>query len=97
MAMFAPDLLNLTLFTVMYEKTGLHDKRLLLDEAFQIVEAFDCDDLKMYVEMGCWEKITQCRVLKRILDANTKENFSGDQIDAQAKTQSLLSILIMEL
>lgn len=35
--------------------------------------------------MGCWEKITQCCVLKRILDTISKENFSGDDINGQAK------------
>ena len=43
--MFAPDLLNLTLFAVIYENSPLNQKRLLMEDAFQIVQAFDSSDL----------------------------------------------------
>ena len=76
--MLAPDLLNLTLFTVVYQKAALNQKRLLMDEAFEIVNAFDCgENLKTYVEMGSWERIVQSRVLKQMLEAVCKR--SGHQ------------------
>ena len=57
---FAPDLLNLTLYAVMIEKSSLQDKRLLLDQAFQIVEIFRSEEkLPVFIEMGTWEKIVQ--------------------------------------
>lgn len=64
-------MLNLTLFAVVYDGSTLSSKRLLIEEAYQIVDAFDSSeaDLKTYVEMGSWERIFQCRVLRQLLDA----------------------------
>jgi len=87
---YGPDLLNLTLFCMLIKNTRLHQKRLLLDQAFQIVKEFDSTDLEKYVEMGAWEKISQNRVLKRTLEAITKEEFS-------VQSMSLLEILLIDL
>ena len=58
---FAPDMLNLVLFTCLNESTSLRDKRLLIDRAYEFVQIYDKDDdLKEYVKMGSWEKIAQC-------------------------------------
>lgn len=92
--MLAPDLLNLTLFTVVYQKAALNQKRLLMDEAFQLVNAYEGgENLKAYVEMGSWERIVQSRVLKQMLEAVCKRSEVGQDI----KKQSLFSVLLLEL
>jgi len=43
---FAADLFNLSLYTFLLPSTNLPEKRLLIDQAYQIVKAFDTEDLK---------------------------------------------------
>ena len=53
-----PDLYSITLVAMVNERTGLDQKRLLLDQAFQIVQFFDNETmLRKAVESGSWAKI----------------------------------------
>ena len=76
---FAPVLLNLILFSALLEQTKLHQKRLLIDLAFQVVDAVDSVDLEKYVLMGAWEKIASSQVLQRALDTVCEENKALDK------------------
>ena len=94
---FGPDLLNLVLFACLQLETSAKEKRLLIDQAYHIVQTFDGADLKQYVEMGAWEKVVQCEVLARTLDAVTEANINDESMTESLKKQPLFVILLFDL
>jgi len=83
-----PDLFNLTLFTVVHKKCKQDQKRLLIDQLFQIVRHFDSEfsegqDL-------AWQLISQSVVLRKILEAINSANRTIEDL-------SLLNLLLLDL
>ena len=85
----SPDLFNLTLLTMLQEVVGVDQKRLLIDQAFQIVLFFDSDCLREASEEGAWSKIADNRIMRELTDS-----IAGKR---EMTSLGILSMLILDL
>lgn len=61
-----------------------------------MVNAFDTDNLKEYVEGGAWEKIAQNRVIRKVLE-ETKQSSSSEGMLVKTQNTNLFTLLLLNL
>ena len=87
-----PDLFNLTMITILQEKTGQDQKRLLVDQLFTMIKFFDDSESSVLchaVESGAWGRIAESHLFK-----STIEKIAARDCISEL---SIISVLLVDL